>query len=162
MLGSYYNKDKGLEFTPAAKQFDEKCNSKLSSLAKKWVGAIVMPGCFWLMYDVCCCCFLCSVRFCPKLGLGECQVFYDVVPEYAGVALVGLGSQDALLDDSVEERNEQKENIRIAAGGVKTVTYFISRLLCSLVLMLLLGVSSSWLLAIAQDWFQIHRIGWVH
>lgn len=120
-----------------------------------------MRGCFWLMYDVCCCCFLCSVRFCPKLGLGECKVFYDVVPEYAGVALVGLGSQDALLDDSVEERNEQKENIRIAAGGVKTVTYFINRL-CRLVLMLLVGVSSSWLLGIAQDWFQMHRIGWVH
>lgn len=64
-----------------------------------------------------------SVRYCPKLGLGECKVFYDVVPEYAGVALVGLGSKEALLDDAVEERNEQSENVRIAAGGVKTVAY---------------------------------------
>lgn len=71
-----------------------------------------------------------SVRFCPNLKLGECKVFYDVVPEYAGVALVGLGSKDALLDDAVEERNEQKENIRIAAGGVNTVIYLI---LCYLV-----------------------------
>ena len=60
-------------------------------------------------------------RICPKLGLGECRIFYDLVPEYAGVALVGLGSKDALLDDPIEGRNEQKENIRIAAGGVNTV-----------------------------------------
>lgn len=157
MLGSYYNKEKGLEFTPAAKQFDETCSSKLSSLAQKWVQlscVLAFSLCMLLLFSP-------FVRFCPKLGLGECKVFYDVVPEYASVALVGLGSKDALLDDSVEERNEQKENIRIAAGGLKTVT-LINRLLCSLVLMLLLGVSSSWLLGIAQDWFQMHRIGWVH
>lgn len=35
VLGSYYNKDAGLEFTPAAKQFDEACSGKLSNLALK-------------------------------------------------------------------------------------------------------------------------------
>lgn len=64
--------------------------------------------------------FFCH-RICPKLGLGECKVFYDLGPEYAGVALVGLGSKAALLDDPIEGRNERKENIRIAAGGVNAV-----------------------------------------
>lgn len=55
------------------------------------------------------------LKLAPIPRLGETRVFYDVDPEFAYVAVAGLGSE-CLAFNAIEQLDESKEAIRVAAG----------------------------------------------
>lgn len=55
------------------------------------------------------------LHFAPIPKLGESRVFYDLDPDYAYVAVAGLGSE-CLRYNYIEQLHESKEAIRIAAA----------------------------------------------
>lgn len=90
VLGVYYNENVIGEqaiLTATAQRYDRKNNGKLWKLLK----------------------------MSPIPRLGQTRVFYDVDPEFAFVAVAGLGSE-CLAFNSIEQLDESKEAIRIAAG----------------------------------------------
>lgn len=58
--------------------------------------------------------FLYSIK--SSLKPGTAKVFYSLCSNYDAVALVGLPKEDTGYDE-LEEINEKKESIRIAAAG---------------------------------------------
>lgn len=64
------------------------------------------------------------LKLTPIPKLGETRVFYDLDPKYAYVAVAGLGNE-CLTFNAIEQLDETKEAIRIAAGaGAKALHPF--------------------------------------
>lgn len=90
VLGIYYNENVISEpaiLTATAQRYDKQNNGKLWKLLK----------------------------LSPIPRLGESRVFFDVDPNFAYVAVAGLGSE-CLAFNKIEKMDESKEAIRIASG----------------------------------------------
>ncbi|XP_077290823.1 cytosol aminopeptidase-like [Arctopsyche grandis] len=87
VLGAYTGKDDSVKLTETASNFNKKTEGKL----------------------------LQHLSFGSPLKNGNARVFWGLSNEFPAVALVGLGSTDAAYDP-IEEIDEARENIRIAAG----------------------------------------------
>lgn len=90
VLGVYFNenvKDEGAILTASAQKYDEQCGGKL-----------------WK-----------QLKLTPIPRLGEYRIFYDLDSTYGFVAVAGLGTE-CLTFNNLEQLDESKEAIRIAAG----------------------------------------------
>ncbi|KAM3969039.1 leucyl aminopeptidase-like protein [Aphomia sociella] len=99
VLGIYYNENVRNEsaiLTASAEKYNKKIGGKLWEVLK----------------------------LTPTPKLGEHRIFYDLDPEFAYVAIAGLGSE-CLAFNHIEQLDENKEAIRIAAGvGAKALRTF--------------------------------------
>lgn len=89
VLGVHCNNENQFKFTPAAETYDEQVSGKLQQ-------------------------HLNIVK--SSLKPGTANVFYSLCPNYDAVALVGLPKEGTNYDE-LEEINEKKESIRIAAAA---------------------------------------------
>ncbi|XP_013179351.1 PREDICTED: cytosol aminopeptidase-like [Papilio xuthus] len=96
VLGVYYNdnvKEESVILTPSAQKYNDACGGKL-----------------WK-----------QLKLAPIPRLGEARIFYDLDPQFAYVAVAGLGTE-CFSFNSLEQLDERKEAIRIAAGtGAKAL-----------------------------------------
>ncbi|XP_068617850.1 cytosol aminopeptidase-like [Battus philenor] len=91
VLGVYYNdnvKNESAILTASAQKYDSQCNGKL-----------------WK-----------QLKLAPIPKLGENRIFYDLDSRFAYVAVAGLGTE-CFSFNSLEQLDESKEAIRIAAGS---------------------------------------------
>ncbi|XP_052751387.1 cytosol aminopeptidase-like [Galleria mellonella] len=99
VLGIYYNenvKNDAAILTASAEKYNKKVGGKLWEVLK----------------------------LTPTPKLGEHRIFYDLDPEFAYVAVAGLGSE-CMSFNPIEQLDENKEAIRIAAGvGAKALRPF--------------------------------------
>ncbi|CAK1588531.1 unnamed protein product [Parnassius mnemosyne] len=99
VLGIYYNdnvQEESAILTASAQKYDEQCGGKL-----------------WK-----------QLKLTPTPKLGETRIFYDLDPQFAFVAVAGLGTE-CFSFNSLERLDESKEAIRIAAGsGTKALQPF--------------------------------------
>lgn len=91
VLGVYYNdnvKEESAILTASAQKYNQSCGGKLWN----------------------------QLKLAPIPRLGETRIFYDLDPQFAYVAVAGLGTE-CLSYNTSEQLDERKEAIRIAAGS---------------------------------------------
>ncbi|XP_026500500.2 cytosol aminopeptidase-like [Vanessa tameamea] len=99
VLGVYFNenvKDDGAILTASGQKYDKQCGGKLWN----------------------------QLKLTPIPRLGEYRIFYDLDSTYGYVAVAGLGTE-CLSFNTIEQLDESKEAIRIAAGiGARALQKF--------------------------------------
>ncbi|XP_047543444.1 cytosol aminopeptidase-like [Vanessa atalanta] len=99
VLGVYFNenvKDEGAILTASGQKYDKQCGGKLWN----------------------------QLKLTPIPRLGEYRIFYDLDSTYGYVAVAGLGTE-CLSFNTIEQLDESKEAIRIAAGiGARALQKF--------------------------------------